>query len=521
MDGYQGDVTNLAYQAISSDDLLLERYADPEAVLDYLRDGGHFRTLSEQLKETMADAGVCARDTDTAAFVEALYTRLVRQDESVGRTEKRPRNSVRRWLNGQFRYIRQRRDVIEICFALGLTLPQAGELLNKCGFSGLNARRAEDAVFLYCLLAKRPYAAALRLLAEYESAPADTPAPAPSPVHSGQTTLLLEADLMNAGRWTSDEVFLHTYLLPNRSRFIAFSVTTRQEYIRLKNQLYLIAVGQWLRDETAAVREKLLDDDRRERYFRKYGERLPAAVSFPEVSVTFGLQTALRKYAGEGPVWQSLWDGFRLAAEAGEGGRRAENNAPETFGALSRYITGQMNDPAVQETASRFLSEILSADRVLFRILPSVIGGDDSRKRAYGDSSLKDTVLRKFPHRQTFTDFERDPAAAGQDTAVRKAIILMYYISYAYEFRQYLNDYAYRSPLFGDKMGFAEFMADLNRLLKRCRLSPLYPADQFDWLILRSIREFEIGDPDEEEDNPIAFFNDVLDFSFGEEDTEE
>ena len=61
----------------------------------------------------------------------------------------------------------------------------------------------------------------------------------------------------------------------------------------------------------------------------------------------------------------------------------------------------------------------------------------------------------------------------------------------------------------------------VNRLLKRCRLSPLYPADQFDWLILRSIREFEIGDPDEEEDNPIAFFNDVLDFSFGEEDTEE
>ena len=105
----------------------------------------------------------------------------------------------------------------------------------------------------------------------------------------------------------------------------------------------------------------------------------------------------------------------------------------------------------------------------------------------------------------------------GMDASVRKAVILMYYISYAYEYRRYMDDYSYQSSLFGE-MGFSEFMEGLNGLLNRCRLSPLYPANQFDWLILRSIREFEIADPEEETDDPVAFLNEVLDFSFGEED---
>ena len=122
-----GDVTYLAYQAVSDEELIMDQYADPEKVLDFLREENHFKTLSEQLKETMAAAGVCPGDADTPVFVDALYNRLVRQDESIGRTEKRPRNSVRRWLNGQFHYIRQRRGLIEICFALGLTLPGGKE----------------------------------------------------------------------------------------------------------------------------------------------------------------------------------------------------------------------------------------------------------------------------------------------------------------------------------------------------------------------------------------------------------
>ena len=93
----------------------------------------------------------------------------------------------------------------------------------------------------------------------------------------------------------------------------------------------------------------------------------------------------------------------------------------------------------------------------------------------------------------------------------------MYYIVYAYEFRSYMDDYTYSSALFS-QMGFAEFFDGLNHLLERCRLSPLYPGNQYDWLILRSIREFEIGDPDEDDSNPIAFFNDVLEMSFSEED---
>ena len=511
-----GDVTYLAYQAIRDDDLILEKYTDPESVLEYLQQGGHFKTLSEQLKKTMTAAGICKKGADTAAFVEALYSRLTAQDESIGRTEKRPRNNVRRWLNGQFAYIRQRKDLIEICFALGLTLSQATELLNKCGMSGLNVRRAEDAVYLYCLLAARPYSAALALLEAYDSTITveDTAnEPSREAEHSGQTTVLLEESLMNHGQWTSDEAFLSTFLLPNRSRFIAYSVTAWQEYHRLKNRLYCIAVGKWLREEAPAVREKLTDDRKREKYFQKYGERLPAAVPYTEVSVTFGLKSALLKYADHGPFWRQLADSLCLGL-SGEG--RPEDNAPEVFDTFSRQVTNLLENSALQEASSTFLSDILSADKVLFQLLPSIIGGNDSRKRAYGDSSLKDTVLRKFPHRQTFTDFERSPGDITQEPAVRKAIVLMYYISYAYEYRRYLDDFTYQSPLFGE-MGFAEFMEGLNSVLKKCRLSSLYPANQFDWLILRSIREFEIADPEEDGDSPVAFLNDVLEFSFAED----
>ena len=102
-----GDVTYLAYQAIRDDDLILDKYADPEEVLNYLQEGGHFKTLSEQLKDTMVSAGICEKGAEARTFVEALYSRLAAQDERIGRTEKRPRNNVRRWLNGQFRYIRE------------------------------------------------------------------------------------------------------------------------------------------------------------------------------------------------------------------------------------------------------------------------------------------------------------------------------------------------------------------------------------------------------------------------------
>ena len=516
-----GDVTYLAYQAIRDDDLILDKYADPEEVLNYLQEGGHFKTLSEQLKDTMVSAGICEKGAEARTFVEALYSRLAAQDERIGRTEKRPRNNVRRWLNGQFRYIRQRKDLIEICFALELTLPQAAELLNKCGFNSLNVRRADDAVYMYCLQKKKPYETALSLLHAFESAAPeerDGGADGTEPRHSGHTTVLMEDLLMNGGVWANEQSFLNGFLLPNRKKFIAYSVTARQEYIRLKNRLYGIAIQKWLQEEGPAVREKLLDDRLRERHYQKYGERLPAAVPAAEVGVTFGLKTALQKAAEEGGLWRTLSDSLRLRTETGDGNSpRAENNAAEVFAALQQELTERWEDSAFQEAVSRVFSDLLSADKVLFQVLPSIIGGDDSRKRAYGASSLGDTVLRKFPHRQTFTDFERNPGEMGMDASVRKAVILMYYISYAYEYRRYMDDYSYQSSLFGE-MGFSEFMEGLNGLLNRCRLSPLYPANQFDWLILRSIREFEIADPEEETDDPVAFLNEVLDFSFGEED---
>lgn len=526
MNNDYSDITQMAMQAISDEDLVLQQYATPEAVLDYLQNESNFKTLSDQLKETMCQTGLCTPQSTTGDCVDILYSSLVEQDITLGRTDNRPRNNVRRWLNGQFKYIRNRRDLIEICFALKLSLPFATALLNKCGSTCFHVRVAQDAIYMYCLLNHRSLADADHLFQLFltnnnsavtvnETSKGNSDVPDVS--HSGETTFQMELKLMENASWNSDEEFLHTFLFPNREKFIGFSITAVHEYNKLKNALYLIALKKWLTDEDENVRRKLLDEHNRKQHYKKYQERLSPAVPATEVRITLNLENALKKHMDNIPFLQTEeYLPVARLEKTGNGHFSAINNAPAICDRIHNEVLAQKEDTALQKEVSMFLSDILSADRVFFQILPTVIGGNDSRKRAYGESVLKDTVLRLFPHRQTFTDFEKSPATS-QPVSIRKAIILMYYIVYAYEFRSYMDDYTYSSALFS-QMGFAEFFDGLNHLLERCRLSPLYPGNQYDWLILRSIREFEIGDPDEDDSNPIAFFNDVLEMSFSEED---
>ena len=57
----------------------------------------------------------------------------------------------------------------------------------------------------------------------------------------------------------------------------------------------------------------------------------------------------------------------------------------------------------------------------------------------------------------------------------------------------------------------------MNTILDYCQLPRLYPANQFDWLILRSIREIEIVESIADGERALEFFNEVLQYSFGDE----
>ena len=60
------------------------------------------------------------------------------------------------------------------------------------------------------------------------------------------------------------------------------------------------------------------------------------------------------------------------------------------------------------------------------------------------------------------------------------------------------------------------FLESTNAVLDKCRLPVLYPANQFDWLILYSVQQFAANDLDEDDPTPVRAFQDVLEAAFPE-----
>ena len=175
----------------------------------------------------------------------------------------------------------------------------------------------------------------------------------------------------------------------------------------------------------------------------------------------------------------------------------------------------------IQLQISRFLNDIMSMETFLQTVIISIQNmPDNSTKiRKYKESELSATVLKEFPKHNTFSGIEGDnrekSILTSTGSAMRKAIILLHYVTFAYEASFTLSGSQFDSPLFHD-FSFEAFISDLNTVLYRCNLSPLYPANQFDWLILRSVNALMEIDTDYV-DEPTKFFNDVLTFSFGEQ----
>ncbi len=489
-------ITQLAYKAIDDYDLLVEQCSTAEAVMEYLQDEEHFKELAALLRETMIQAGVCGENDSQNIFVDALYTRLQIQDQACGRPEKiNGRKTIRDWLSGSTKSIRNREDVIEICFALKLNLEAATDFLIKCGFNPLNVRIADDAVYLYCLMSNRPLSVAQEIIRKYEasiSADAVEDATA-SKVHSGNTTMLLQKELEGmlgySASWENDDSFLNSFLLPNKVRFLGYASTAEKEYYLLKNQAYFQVLIDIASEEESHYYEK------------KRGEELASTIDhWVDTPISSGVKSALEKCDESHLLYP-----IRKLFEA------KKRTVVEALRDMQR-VSMSHQDISSQIEIAAVLNDIIKNEGFLKYVISCMESRETGRLRGIRTSKLKDTVMKGFPNDKTFAEFEKNPAKASQKLTTRKAIILMYFISYAYSFSTYLSGSTYSSTTYG----LEEFMEALNQILTKCRLSKLYPANQFDWLILRSIREFEVAEDIECEDNPMTFFNKVIAFSFGD-----
>ena len=118
------EIAQIAYNALECEKQLLDEYRTPEAVLDYLQNDKNFISLSEIIKAVMVKAQICEYNTPLSTYVDALFLRLIKQDEECN-YKTIPKNTVRNWLNGTSRSIRKRFTVIKICFALSLALDKS------------------------------------------------------------------------------------------------------------------------------------------------------------------------------------------------------------------------------------------------------------------------------------------------------------------------------------------------------------------------------------------------------------
>lgn len=116
--------------------------------------------------------------------------------------------------------------------------------------------------------------------------------------------------------------------------------------------------------------------------------------------------------------------------------------------------------------------------------------GKKSRDISFKDSSLKNykQITENFPTRKRL-DAIKDGKSPG-----RKDIIIIYFFCIFYNFNKNNNDH------------FDKFYTELNKVLEKCRMSPLYSRSRFDWMILNAVNNSA----------PDDYLNDIIGRSFPE-----
>jgi len=119
-------------------------------------------------------------------------------------------------------------------------------------------------------------------------------------------------------------------------------------------------------------------------------------------------------------------------------------------------------------------------------------------KAAKGKNTPFGDIMSGFPQDIYLYEMFRTPEEATdkEHDKARKAFVLLYFADYALDPPPIENI-------------FDDFVISLNDVLDRCGYGKLYPANPYDWLILKCIRSLEYIDQSTG-DNPVELFNEVL-----------
>lgn len=494
--------------------------------------------LNEQIKNDLVLLKQCEENDDDSVFVDRLCDILCKQSEKklskihIKNLWRKVISSKtpQKWLNGKTKAIDDRETAIKICYVLHLSYEDTRDFLNKCGFSGLSIRNEQDAVHYYCLLKKRSYYDAQIILNKYEEAtsPLSIDNSDAQPIseqlkqHTGHTThVLLEQfrEAMQKSSWETDDDFLTTFLIPNKRKFISYSITTLYEYYKLKNPLYFKALKKFLSDERDNYYTYKKDDYKATSKFGKEKAKgnLPYERQFlaadTGIQVTLHFISKLKLYSTRLDFLQNAYNMLDINVK-----ELPNNNfkVAENIIDVLDYIVGEtqknINDIYIQSCIAEMLTDMLTAPRFLQWISKCLFNKESGsgRQTAYSQSVLSDHVLKNFPHRTDFSAFENNPKNKIHNFEIRNIFVLLFFIQYSY-------DWAEKNSVEQSNFGFHNFFDRLNTLLGACHLGFIYPPNRFDWLICRCIRENELFDPYEDIEGgaPLDLFRYILEISFG------
>ena len=103
----------------------------------------------------------------------------------------------------------------------------------------------------------------------------------------------------------------------------------------------------------------------------------------------------------------------------------------------------------------------------------------------------------------------------GKDISLRKAFVLFYLLYYIYSFTLDIQYDDFDSLV--TEFGYDEAFDQLNKLLDICNLAKLYPADAFDWLVLRCLKEYHKPNSNYEDNDALLFLNRISRMSYDSE----
>lgn len=479
-------ITQRAQDALNNQ----ENYISPEESLKYLNEPQNFQSFAKYMRRLVKNAGIEIEPENLGDYLSKTVLAL----ESLPKNEQRNiKNFFEKALKTDAHGNPLKMDPIDrklamkLCFALKLNIQDSEELLRKgCNTYGFNVRDAYEATCFYCILTGQDYSTVQGLLEQYDNA---------SPDHvtfeKAHQTQVMKA-VLSGFSWESNEQFLNTFLIPNKPNFTQHSRTTAQKYRELR--CYLCEqIIQW----------NLASYENRNDIEKVESDELFSSVK-EQISKLASEDTDFADYVAE---FSDITEAEDVLSKI-EARLRAKNLGSSQ--GIDRYY-----DLINESVSSRQLVK-----QTLWGI-PYIFKEGQKRKATLNDgkfaphknSLLNDSPLMDcFPGRAPFDTLDKSVLESSKTLTARKTIVFLCFMNEFFDSLCSEANYTKNAhnPELAERQ-YNNFYTQLNNTLIECGMAQLYPADPFDWLILKSAKALTQFDRDSD---PIEYFNDILRLSF-------